>query len=97
MHLKLFFVEVCKLKLDEFNQLLSFALATPSKQGPGDKSHQHQISLKKIGNAENQTRGRWVRREVTIHCAIAPCTWELVRLIFFLFRETQGPLSHCVT
>ena len=48
-----FFVEVCKLKLDEFNQPLCFALSTLSRQCAVNKSQQHQISLKKIGNAEN--------------------------------------------
>ena len=44
-----------------------------------DKSLQHQefsereiISEKNLGNAENRTRGRWVRSKYAIHCAMQP-------------------------
>ena len=51
------------------------------------------IKRKILGNAENQTRGRWVQSKKAIRCTIRPSCRTFLSIIMVMWREFEWKLS----
>ena len=87
---EVFFAVLLSPVLDGFNQLLS-SLHSPLSKQCALSINLYDIKIwKNLGNAENRTRGRWVRSKYAIHCAMRPP--RFVKLLFGFSFDRFQPL-----